>query len=74
MMIAKMQVLSVTKHAYGGEQVKLGAVCDGSPENNSFSKATPSATLDITIDNPAAQGILVPGKCFYLDFTSAPTT
>lgn len=65
---AKMRVTEVTKNEYQ-ETAKLTAVCGGSPEDNSFAKATPCASLTISIDNPAAQGILEPGKCFYVDFT-----
>lgn len=65
---AKMKVLEVTKNEYS-ERAKLTAVCGGSPEDNSFAQATPCAELTITIDNPAAQGLLIPGKAFYVDFT-----
>src|SRR6266478_2198190 len=51
---AKMQVQSITLNGYS-ETVKLHAVYGGdkNTEDNSFSKATPSATLEMQIDNPS---------------------
>jgi len=42
---------------------------DGTPENQRFAKASPSGTLKIAVDNPAAT--FEPGKLYYLDFTPA---
>jgi len=73
--IAKMLVQEVTQKAYsyGGpleEEVKLSAIYDSAnPEDNSFAKATPRATLTMTIDNPEARGILQAGRQFYVEFT-----
>jgi len=66
---AKFQCHSVTKHGYGGEEVKFGAVYAPDGENASWAKATPNGSLQITIDNPSAQGAFVPGKCYFLDFS-----
>jgi len=59
------------------ESVTLVAIYeDGGNENASFAEATPSASLQMTISNPAAFGEFVAGKCYYLDFTpvaEAPT-
>ncbi|MBV9659127.1 MAG: hypothetical protein JO295_13595 [Verrucomicrobia bacterium] len=73
---AKLKCHEVTKTADNQERVKLWAVYDPDPasENHSFAKATPSATLEITIDNPAAQGFFVPGRDYYLDFSPADLT
>ena len=67
---AKMTVSEITRTAYGTERAKLNAVysTNNNSEDNTYSKATPSASLEISIDNPAAQGILIPGKSFYIDF------
>jgi hypothetical protein len=67
---AKMFVNSIEKQN-GSEQTHLTAVYSGSDENKSFSAATPSASLNISISNPAAQGFFVQGKEYYLDFTPA---
>lgn len=52
--------------------VDFVAVIDGSEENKSFAKYTPSggAYLNISYETPAADFFEV-GKCYYLDFTSA---
>jgi hypothetical protein len=69
---AKMQCREVTKNLYGQELVKLAAVCaDEVPENQRFAMATPSGALELTIDNPGAQGVITPGKMFYVDLTPA---
>jgi hypothetical protein len=79
MMRAKMKVLSVTTTEAPGETIKFSAVCksgsypaDGTDEDNSFAKWTPSATLEMYISNPALLGKIKPGQKFYLDFTEAP--
>lgn len=60
------------------EKLEFSAVCkgdgypaDGSDENNSFALWTPSAHLDMTINNPALFGGFTEGQEFYLDFTEA---
>jgi len=42
---------------------------DGSDENNTYAKFSPSASLRITITNPALIGQFNPGETFYVDFT-----
>lgn len=71
MIRAKLHVSQVILTDYGQEQAELHAVCSNTPEDNSFAKATPAATMKITIDNPAAQGFLRPGHDYYVDFTPA---
>lgn len=72
MIRAKMQVSSITLNGYS-EAVKLHAVYAGdkNSEDNTYAKSTPSATMDIQIDNPGAQGKLKPGMKVYVDFTVA---
>ena len=41
------------------------------PEDQRFAKATPSGTLEMTMDNPAAVALFEPGKVYYLDFSPA---
>ncbi|WWT39811.1 hypothetical protein [Microcystis phage Mwe-JY25] len=45
---------------------------DGSDENNTFAKFSPSANLTIVIANPALIGQFAPGDTFYVDFIPAP--
>jgi hypothetical protein len=51
------------------QSVKLTAVYDDGldKERASFSKATPSGTLEITVSNPAVVGTFEVGKDYYLD-------
>lgn len=76
-MRAKMQIASVTKHSETCEQLKFHGVAatsypaDGSDEDNTFAKFSPSVSLDITITNPALIGAFEPGQRFYVDFTPA---
>ncbi len=77
-MRAKMVVESVTATEHG-ENLKMRAVCkngqypeDGSDEDNTFAKFSPSASLKIYIANPGLLGKIKPGQKFYLDFTAVP--
>lgn len=67
----KFNVQSVKKYSGNFEEVELSAVYDNSPgnqeENQSFSAATPSGKLTITVSNPKVVGTFVPGKNYYLD-------
>ncbi len=78
LMRAKFVVTGVTKHEGGNESVNMTAVSksggypeDGSDEDNTFAKWSPSASLSITIANPALHGKLVTGQKFSADFTPA---
>jgi hypothetical protein len=54
--------------APGSRQLKFQAVYDPDlPEDQKFAKYTPVGTLEMTVDNPAAQFTL--GAQYYLDFT-----
>lgn len=76
-MRAKLRIASVTKHDGGNETLQFHAVAasnypaDGSDENNTFAKFSPSASLSITIANPALHGKFEAGQSFYVDFTPA---
>lgn len=74
-MRAKMRVASVVKYDTT-ETLKFNAVCkssgypaDGSDEDNSFARWTPSAELTMQITNPALAGKFAEGDTFYVDFT-----
>lgn len=76
-MRAKFQISSIEVFN-GSEQVKFHAVAaktypaDGSDEDNTFAKWSPSAECKIHITNPALRGMFKPGQKFYVDFTEAP--
>ena len=42
---------------------------DGTDEDNSFSKWSPSVLIDIQCNNPALHGKFAPGDTFYVDFS-----
>lgn len=70
---AKFQCLSVTDHGWN-KTIKLGVVYsrkDGE-ENKDFTKATPSGTIEMQIDNLAAAVQFVPQQYYYVDFSPAP--
>ena len=46
-----------------------GYPSDGSDEDNSFAKFSPSIALDMQIANPALIGTFEVGDTFYVDFT-----
>jgi hypothetical protein len=66
---AKFQCTAETQTVYVSEAktYKFNAVYDlDIPEDQRYSKYTPSATLEMTVDNPNAGFAL--GKFYYLDF------
>lgn len=82
-MRAKMTIESVqvyrNKAGVTQETIKMRAVAkqgdypsDGSDEDNSYAKFSPSATLEIAIANPELFGELNPGEFYYVDFTIVP--
>lgn len=78
-MRAKMKLVSVNKLSDTCEVLEFRAVCksngpypaDGSDENNTFAKWTPTADLRMSITNPDLVGGFEVGQEFYLDFTPA---
>lgn len=45
-----------------------GYPADGSDEDNTFAKFSPSGSLELLIANPALIGTFTPGDAYYLDF------
>ena len=45
---------------------------DGTDENNSFAKWSPSVVFDMQVTNPALMDAFAVGDTFYVDFTPAP--
>lgn len=64
---AKLTVSEVTDNGYS-DRVKFNAKYSDNPEDNSYSKATPTASLEMQIDNPLLRGQIKPGQQFYVDF------
>ena len=74
MVRAKFRLDEITNYSWGpgSKRFKFTAVYDdGIEENKRYSKATPSGTLEIQIDNPPAAEFFELGKSYYLDFTEA---
>lgn len=76
-MRAKLQVNEVTKGS-GYERLRMNAVgpkgpypADGTDEDNTYSKWSPSAEFTIQINNPALHDQFAMGDRFYVDFTKA---
>lgn len=67
---AKVSVQEITDNGHS-ERTKMSGVSTGTPEDNTFSKATPLLIIDMGVDNPAAKGFFKPGKKYYVDFTEA---
>ena len=60
---------------YGGTNTiyVFSAVSDQStPENERFTRYTPSGKLELSVDNPAIDGFYEVGEFYYLDMTKAP--
>lgn len=64
----KFTCTKVVSTSYGKE-VGFWALYSNSPEDNSYSAATPSGHITMTVSNPAAQDFFVEGRAYYLDFT-----
>ena len=83
-MRAKLQVSSVFAHEdretgtttsetlhFHGVAKSGGYPADGTDEDNTFAKWSPSVNLTINVTNPALFGQFKPGQKFYADFTPA---
>lgn len=70
---AKFKVDEVTDYGYGAKRVKLSAVYshDRNSEDNQFSQATPSGSIEMMVTNPDALEFIQPGKSYYVDFSEA---
>lgn len=67
---AKFHCQSETKHSWSVEArtYRFQAAYDPDlPEDQRFAKATPTGSLEMLVDNPAAQFEV--GMSYYLDFT-----
>ncbi|PZU82905.1 MAG: hypothetical protein DI527_24575 [Chelatococcus sp.] len=78
-MRAKLRVGSIIPFGEAQETVTFHGVsksdgypADGTDENNTFAKFSPSAKFDIVIANPALIGKFEVGDTFYADLTPAP--
>jgi len=64
----KFTCTGVTRHSWPGETVKLQTQYDDKiPEDQKFSTATPSGSMEMMINNSALDGFFEPGRSYYLD-------
>lgn len=77
-MRAKMRLNHIDKRHEGQETLYFNPVSrsdsypdDGSDENNTYAKFSPSGMLSLTVANPALIGKFAEGESYYLDFTPA---
>jgi hypothetical protein len=76
-MRAKMRLNHIDKRNEGYETLYFNPVSasrypqDGSDEDNTFAKFSPSGMLSLTVANPALIGRFAEGEVYYLDFTKA---
>lgn len=74
-MRAKMRVHKVEKNHPNNESLHFNAVSasgypnDGTDENNTYAKWTPTASLSMSITNPALFDKFAEGDVFYVDFS-----
>lgn len=70
---AKFIVGSVTDFGYGSKSVKMNAVYSNTKgsEDNQFSSATPSGSLEMMVSAEGAQDFLKPGVKYILTFEEA---
>lgn len=76
-MRAKMKISYIDKRYEYQETLhfnpvsRSGYLADGSDENNTYARFTPSGMLSLTVTNPALLGKFEEGEEYYLDFTKA---
>ena len=74
-MRAKLRLHQVSKINDTTEVLRFHAVAasrypeDGSDEDNTYAKYSPSAHLEIHVANPALVGQFAEGETYYVDFT-----
>jgi len=76
---AKMAIVNVERLSDSMERLTFSAVAksgsypaDGSDEDNTYAKYSPSGSLSLTVANPNLLGKFKQGEKYYLDFTLAP--
>lgn len=68
---AKFKCTEVRTPTETSEQVKFGVVTTGSKENETFSKFTPSGSLDLTITNEELLGHFKVDKEYFVNIVEA---
>lgn len=77
-MRAKVQLNRVESFPSNTERLIFNPVAaksypsDGSDEDNTFAKFSPSGEFQLSVTNPALVGQFKPGEKYYVDFTPVP--
>lgn len=66
--VAKLTVSVAESNGYGGENIVMDAVYTGTPEDNSFAQATPSAQFKMTLNNSTLLEKIKQGQKFKVLF------
>lgn len=65
--VCKMRCDASTQFGGLGTRFTFNAACnDGTPEHDRFHKYTPSGSLEIHVDNPAAEAMFAVGQHYYM--------
>jgi len=54
-----------------GKETSFWALYSNTPEDNSYSQATPSGNITMIVSNPSAKDFFQEGQVYYLDFKKA---
>lgn len=65
---AKVEVESITSTKYS-DQIIMRPVTNGTPEDNTYCKATPAGQIDLTITNENLIGKIKAGDKYYVTFS-----
>lgn len=66
--VAKLTVSQAEPNGFGGESITMDAIYTGTPEDNSFASATPSAQFKMTLNNLALLDRIKQGQKFKVMF------
>ena len=72
MVRGKFQLTNITHNHWNAESktLRFMTIYDASiEEDKKFAKATPTGTIEMQVDNPAALAKFEIGKYYYVDFT-----
>lgn len=72
MKVSRVELMGSSETIHAAPVGRSGSYpADGSDEDNTFAKFSPSGSLSLQIANPALLGKIKPGDTFYVDFTPA---
>lgn len=69
----KMVLTEIRKKQYGTVFIFSAQYDQNIPEDQRFLKATPTAFMEVQVDNPAVLEAYKLGQAYYFDMTAAPS-